>query len=676
MLSFPEKLLFIFLAAASLGYATIGFRAVANVIHRGTGQFPNWREIQARMQNAALTWLTMPKIWRQRSVTNFFHGLVMWGFVFYFLVNVGDVVQGFFPIVFMGTGIVGTGYRFVADIFTTAVLIGILYFIVRRFVLRPVSLRFRENVKLLPEVEKGAVQQDSMIVALFILLHVGYRLLGESFAVAAHGGDWGQPSANMLSRLWQGWSPDALLIGQRVGWWGALGLVLIFIPYFPYTKHFHLIMSGVNFLTKPKRTSLGALAPEDFEDETVENFGVGRIEELPWTHLVDAYACIMCNRCQDVCPAYVTGKELSPAALEVNKRIYLNRNLDELAQGQVSELRLLDFAISESAVWACTACGACVDICPVGNEPMFDILYIRRREVLMENAFPAELKSAYRGMERNGNPWNQPASERLTWTEGLNVPTVDENPTPEILWWVGCAPAYDPRSRETARAFAKVLQAAGVNYAILGELESCTGDSARRSGNEYLFYELAKGNIETLNEVAPPRIVTTCPHCMHTLGKEYPQYGGNYEVIHHTQLLAELTATKKIQVEYNGEVDRITFHDPCYLGRHNGIIDAPRTAMAGLAGVEMVEMPRHAKGSFCCGAGGAQMWKEEEPGDAAVNQVRYQEAADTGATTVAVGCPFCLTMLTDASKQSERPLVVKDVVEILAERLPATLNEG
>ncbi|MCX6047460.1 MAG: (Fe-S)-binding protein, partial [Chloroflexi bacterium] len=311
---------------------------------------------------------------------------------------------------------------------------------------------------------------------------------------------------------------------------------------------------------------------------------------------------------------------------------------------------------------------ACIDICPVGNEPMFDIMYLRRHQVLMEDDFPKELKTAYRGMERNGNPWNQSAANRLDWADGLNVPTIDDNPTPDVLWWVGCAPSYDPRARQTAQALAKVLNAAGVNFAVLGERESCTGDAARRSGNEYLFYEMAKANIETLNEVQPKRIVTTCPHCLHTLGKEYPQYGGHYDVIHHTQLLSELTAAKKISVQNNGENDTITFHDPCYLGRHNSIVDEPRNVL-NQTGLTLVEMPRHGKQSFCCGAGGAQMWKEEEHGAEAVNTNRYREAAATGAKTVAVGCPFCLTMLTDAAKTADQGVQVKDVAEIIAERL-------
>ncbi|MYC23844.1 MAG: (Fe-S)-binding protein, partial [Caldilineaceae bacterium SB0662_bin_25] len=463
----------------------------------------------------------------------------------------------------------------------------------------------------------------------------------------------------------------ALTVGQHVGWWVALGLVLAFVPWFPRTKHLHLIMSGVNFLARPQRSSLGELPPLDFEDETIEEFGAAKLEQLPWPHLVDAYACIMCNRCQDVCPAYVTGKELSPAALEVNKRYAINERATAMAAGGETP-PLLDYAISESAVWACTACGACVDICPVGNEPMFDIMHLRRYQALTENSFPQELQQAYRGIERQGNPWNQSARERLAWAEGLAVPRVDEAPDAEILWWVGCAPSYDPRARATARAFAKVMNHAGVRFAVLGEMESCSGDAARRSGREDLFWGMAESNTEVLNEVAPRRIVTTCPHCLHSIGKEYHQYDGReggpqWEVIHHTQLLSELVAAGSL--EYNVEEDgAVTFHDPCYLGRHNGIVDAPREVLAA-GNIELEEMPRHGQQSFCCGAGGAQFWKEEEPGERAVSAERYAEARATGAETVAVGCPFCLTMMSDAANAAGEGVAVKDVVELIAEGL-------
>lgn len=672
MLTTAEKWLFVLLVIASGTYAAIGFRSVYRVIRRGTGVAPTWTDVSARLWSAVRNWTLETPIWQMRPLTSLLHAVIAWGFIFYALVNTGDVLYGLFSVRLLGNGVPGDLYRLVADLVSVAVIIGMLYFLLRRFVFNSRQLCFRDGVLLLDSVKRGSLRRDSLIVGLFILLHIGFRLLGESFHIVLTGPDPFQPAANAVSGLWMGWTGPALAVAQRLSWWLAIGLILLFIPYFPYTKHFHLIMSGMNFLTKPARTSMGALEPVDFDDESAETFGVANIEDLPWTHLVDAFACIMCNRCQDVCPAYVTGKELSPAALEVNKRYYLNSRLDELAAGAASEDPMRRYAISEAAVWACTACGACVGICPVGNEPMFDIMYLRRHQVLMENTFPPQLQQAYRGMERNGNPWNLSAGERMAWAQGLNVPTVAERTDFEVLWWVGCAPAYDPRARETARAFAKVLDAAGVRYAVLGEGERCTGDAARRSGNEYLFYELALANIATLDEVSPPQIVTTCPHCFHTLGKEYEQYGGRYEVIHHSQMIAELIAAQRISVQPPAGTEQdglsVTFHDPCYLGRQNGVVQQPRDVVAALS-APIVEMPRHGHQSFCCGAGGAQMWKEEESGREPVNTNRYREAFESGAGTLATACPFCLAMLTDASRSKGTAPTVKDIAELVAERL-------
>jgi Fe-S oxidoreductase len=422
----------------------------------------------------------------------------------------------------------------------------------------------------------------------------------------------------------------------------------------------HLFFAPINFALKPDRKSIGELSYINLDDQSIEQFGAAKVSDLGYEQIVDSYACIMCFRCQEVCPAYNTGKLLSPAALEINKRYNFN-------DGGGVDRPLLDL-IPEEAVWACTSCGACVDICPVGNEPMRDILDIRRNLAMMESAFPKQLETAFRGMERNMNPWNVPQADRVKWTQGLNVPTVEQNPEPEILWWVGCAPATDPRAQKTAQAFAKILNAAGVNYAILGRNEACTGDSARRAGREDIFFGLAMQNVEILNEVKPKRIVTTCPHCLHTLKNEYQAFGGNYEVIHHTQLINELVGAGKIQLQVTSDELKVTFHDPCYLGRHNRVFDAPRDVLKS-AGLVTVEMPRNSAKSFCCGAGGAQMWKEEEHGTAAVNKVRYAEAKTTGANTVAVGCPFCMVMLSDASKAEEGGMQVLDVAELVAERM-------
>ena len=478
------------------------------------------------------------------------------------------------------------------------------------------------------------------------------------------------PFAAAIAPLWHGLNLDALVLLRHLCWWVALGGILIFLPYFPNSKHAHLFMAPLNFLTRPERTSMGELEALDFENDAIEQFGAGRLEDLHMTHILDGFACIMCNRCQDVCPAYVTGKELSPSALEVNKRFYMRDNWDALTDGAESELPMMGSLLSESALWACTSCGACIDICPVGNEPMFDILDIRRDAVLMQSEFPNELQGAFNGMERQGNPW-QIAEARSGWTAGLDfpVPTVAENPDFDILYWTGCAVSYDPRAQKTAQALVKVLQAAGVNYAILGDEERCTGDVARRAGNEYLYFEMATANTETLNAVAPKRIVVTCPHCLHNIGKEYHQFGGDFEVVHHSELIEELIQSGRLPRSANvSSWSNVTFHDPCYLGRHNDVVDAPREVLRSLD-IDQTEMPRNRKNSFCCGAGGAQFWKEEEPGAVKVSIERYREARSTGADALAVACPFCMRMLADAGNELGDGPEVVDIVELIADAL-------
>jgi len=479
--------------------------------------------------------------------------------------------------------------------------------------------------------------------------------------VALNGGvDRWQPIISTLAKLCVGVDPAVLVVAEHLMFWLSIGAVVAFLPYFPYSKHLHLFFAPINFALKPERKSIGQLSYINLDDQSIEQFGAARVSDLGYEQIIDSYACIMCFRCQEVCPAYNTGKVLSPAALEINKRYNFNH-------GGGADRPLMEL-ISAEAVWACTSCGACVDICPVGNEPMRDILDIRRNLAMMESAFPKQLENAFKGMERNQNPWNVPQADRMKWAQGLNVPTIEQNPEPDILWWVGCAPATDARAQKTAQAFAKILIAAGVNFAVLGKNESCTGDSARRAGREDIFFGLAQANVELLNEVMPKRIVTTCPHCLHTIKNEYPAFGGNYDIIHHTQLINELVGTGQIQFSQESEALLVTFHDPCYLGRHNGITTAPRNALKS-AGLVTVEMPRNSAKSFCCGAGGAQMWKEEEQGTARVNSARFSEAKATGANTVAVGCPFCMAMITDAAKTDGNSLQVQDVAELVASRL-------
>ncbi|NDJ59678.1 MAG: 4Fe-4S dicluster domain-containing protein [Chloroflexi bacterium] len=675
MLTPVEQVLFVLLSLFALGAAYAGFRDIFLIINRGQGQLYLDR-LPARLWQALVIYMGQVTTLKTRRISSLFHLGIVWGFTFYFLVNFGDLLQGFIPnFTFLaGSGLIYDLYRLLADVLSVVVIVGMAYFLLRRFFLpNKTELDYHDNVLLHPKVKADAISRDSLIVGVFILIHVGSRFLGEAALVAQEGhADPMMPFATLVSPLFAGLPTDGLQIARHIFWWLALGGIMVFLPYFPRTKHAHLFMAPLNFLTRPQRTSLGEMEKIDLEGEEAEQFGAHRLEDLTKTAIFDSFACIMCNRCQDVCPAYTTGKELSPSALEINKRYIIKDNMSGLAAGEEST-PLMEAAISESAVWACTACGACIDICPVGNEPMLDILDIRRDQVLTQGEVPAELQVAFDGMERQGNPW-QINDSRVKWAAGLEipVPTVEENPDFEVLYWVGCAASYDARSQLTARALVKVLNQAGVNFAILGDLENCTGDSARRAGNEYLYQEMAANNVAVLNEVKPPRIVATCPHCFHNLAKEYHQFGGNYDVVHHTELIEELIEAGRLpdSVRMN-RMPNVTFHDPCYLGRHNGILEEPRTILQQISG-DVREMPRSGDNSFCCGAGGAQFWKEEEHGDKAVNNERYEEAKATGADVLAVGCPFCMQMFETAAGDIPNGPAVKDLAELIAERLPDT----
>lgn len=668
MLTLAEKIVFALLVLLSLTLTGRGVWRMVQIIRRGQGR-PNWQRVLRRAGVGLLNFVSFRTVLRTRLLPSLIHAVIGWAFIYFILVNLGDLLFAYIPgFVMLGEGLPGAIHRLLADLLGTAIVFGALFFAIRRFGFRPANLTARESSHLSPQARAG-IERDSAIVAGFIILHLGARLVGESFLLGAERTpDSWQPVASTVSRLWVGVDPAALLIGWHVCFWLSLGLILAFLPYFPYSKHIHLFMAPLNFMFKPERKSIGEQSYLNLDDEKLEQFGATRLEHLGYEQLMDGYACVMCFRCQDACPAYATGKMLSPAALEINKRYAFNTLDNSFAAG--GEGPVLLNMIPAEAVWACTSCGACVDICPVGNEPMRDILDIRRSLAMMESQFPKPLESALKGMERNANPWNISQNERMKWAGAVEggVPTVEQNPEPDLLWWVGCAPATDPRAQKTAQAFAKILNAAGVNYAVLGKNEACTGDSARRAGREDIFFGLAQQNVEILNEVAPKRIVTTCPHCLHTLKNEYPAFGGNYQVIHHTQLINELVGAGKIRLETSKDELKITFHDPCYLGRHNNTYDAPRQALQS-AGVLTVEMPRHAAQSFCCGAGGAQMWKEDEPGQQRINTARYEQARASGARAIATGCPFCLSMLTDASKKDGDLLPVRDVAEMVADRL-------
>ena len=663
MLTTPEKILFFLLVLGSFYYGGTKLYAVYRAIARGKPD-ERFDHLPERIRRALWIVLTQQSVFKKRPIVSLLHAFIFYGFVFYFLVNFVDALEGFFAIDARGGA--WNLFNFIGDLLTTSVLIGMVGLILRRRFFKPKDFDFAANVPVEPEVRAG-ILRDSAVVAGFILFHVGSRLCFKATQAALAGGDPFLPVSTLVSFVFAGLGHGTLAVLNHFFWWGALGSILIFIPYFPRSKHIHIFLAPLNLALKKEKP--GALRPMDFEKEEV--FGAVKLEDFGWPRLLDSYSCIMCNRCQDVCPATNTGKALSPAAILINERYELNKILPEFSSGQESPRPLLDFALNAEAAWACTTCNACIEVCPVGNEQMLHIIDVRRERVLTAAEFPKGLQNTFNHMERAGNPWGMAADERLVWAKDLpfTVPTLEQNPEPEVLYWVGCAVAFDPRAQKIARSLAAILNSAGLNWAVIGKEEKCTGDIARRTGNEYLFAQMAEENINALKEVKPKTIITTCPHCFHTIGNEYPQFGGNFIVKHHSEFIDELIRSGKLRVESaaNGAV---TYHDPCYLGRHNGIFDQPR-ALIRSTGAQLTEPSRNRDNSFCCGAGGGQFWKEEEKGKERVSTNRYRELKQTGAKTVATGCPFCMRMLTEesAKQEPESAMQVMDIAELVAARL-------
>jgi Fe-S oxidoreductase len=448
--------------------------------------------------------------------------------------------------------------------------------------------------------------------------------------------------------------------------WAHVLLILGFLVYLPHSKHLHIATAAINVYFGRTRAR-GRLEPLRFDEELPEDemrFGIGTVEDLTWKQMMDAMSCTECGRCQDACPAFATGKVLSPKLVIMGVRDHLFEEGPKALAGDYEGPAVVSRGQLEEMVWDCVTCGACVQACPVNIEQIDHILDLRRHLVMVESRFPSEAEPMLRDVERQANPWGKPQAERAAWAEGLDVRVLEPGePAPEVLYWVGCAASFDERARESARSTAKLLTAAGVDFAILGPAEACTGDPARRMGNEFVFQAYAEQNVETLNSAGVTKIVASCPHCFNALAHEYPDFGGRYEVVHHTELLASLVREGRLSPKAGEE--EITYHDSCYLARHNDVREAPRELAAAVG--RPVEMERREERTFCCGAGGAHMWMEERGG--AINEERVREAAETGAGTLAVACPFCTVMLDDGVKSSGRDMRVVDLSTLLAESL-------
>jgi len=511
---------------------------------------------------------------------------------------------------------------------------------------------------------------------------------------------WYLPISSAIALMLQGFGEGTFVgLVHHIGWWLHLCTFLGFAVYIPRSKHLHLVAAAPNIYFR----NIGAVAkPSTIDFETAEKYGVDRVQEFSWKSLLDTLACTECGRCDEVCPATITFKPLKPKKvlydIKMNLRDhafdeiklfrnFMGRPLKDKIEAEMAVAPQLPIINREPGnyttegtvhldeIWACTTCGACVDVCPVEIDSVpTSIIEMRRNLVLMEaKDYPKELNAAFRGMENQQNPWGVGADKRADWAKELDVPLIKDQGDREVeyLFWVGCAGATDDRAKKIQQALVRILKASNVDFAIMGCDEKCTGDPARRAGNEYLYDSMARENVAALNKLKFKKIFATCPHCFNALKNEYKDFDGHYTVQHHTELLAELMKDKRIPIDTKKEIkETITFHDPCYLGRYNNQYDAPRDVLSQLPGVSTTEMDMNKRKSFCCGAGGARMFMEEPIGKR-INHERTEQAQKTGANTVATGCPFCMTMMSDGTKDKglEETLQVKDVAEIVAERL-------
>ena len=546
------------------------------------------------------------------------------------------------------------------DVLAALFLVVLAWAAIRRWGFTPSRLKFDLTQK----------KESAIILALIAMLMI-FTLLTEAFYIVGGGGGSHAvaPVGGAIANIFTGISAEAAGVLQAFFWWAHLAIILGFAIYIPLSKHMHLVGAPINFYTRSLEARGTLPTPTDLE--TAEVFGAHRVQDFTQRQLLDGYACAVCGRCTDVCPANISGKILSPMHIVEN----LKEHTLETAPGVIAgedpqdEQPLIGRWIQEEALWDCLTCGACVEECPVGVEHISTIVDMRRYLVMEQAEMPETAMNALLSMEQRGHPWRGTTFARTDWAEGLDIPLLADHPKAEVLFWVGCTAALEQRSQSVARSMASVLKRAGVDFAILGMEEGCTGDPARRMGNEYLYQIMAQQNIDTLNGYDVKKVVTICPHCFNTIKNEYPHLGGNYEVLHYSEFVSELIADGRIKplVEIN---TTLAFHDPCYLGRQNGIFDQPRAIAEAIPGLKLVEMERCRSQSFCCGAGGGHMWVEESRGTR-INHVRTDHFLDTGADTVGVSCPFCLQMFEEGigTKEAQNSHRAKDLLEILDESL-------
>ena len=642
-------------SAIALGshFYQVGFVVRLIRLGKDDDRFNSWKQ---RLTEFLRDWLGQRKV-VQDKVAGYAHALIFWGF----LLLVSDIVDlgtGGLLQAFLSNIQLDGIWNLIVDLGYAMATIGILIALYRRIIIRPAQL-------------KGASIEGPLILLaiLGIVLTAFIVEAGNMIGEETKYNPW-EPIGVLFAKQMDGMDHATIASMVDISYWLHMVLIGGFLIEIPQTKHSHLIGTIPNVMFQD-HNPMGTMIPLqtnenneavktddlDFDNLTL---GVNKFADFTWRQLSDGWACTACARCQDVCPAYNSGKTLNPMQIVMDVKDYGREHGSLLLTGKEPEETIVD-RFTPDAIWACTTCYACVEACPVHIEHVPKLTDARRHLVMEASDFPEELQNLFNNLERNSNPWGLGAHTRADWAEGLDLKVGEPA---EYLFFVGCAGSFDDRNKKVSRATAKLLKEAGVDFSILGEMETCNGDPARRAGNEFLFQMLAETNVDNLNSLGTLKIITACPHCFHTIGKEYEKYGGKYEVYHHSQILNKLRQEEKLKIR--DFEDKVTFHDPCYLGRIGGETEAPRGALGG----NLIEMERHGTNSFCCGGGGARVWMEEDA-DKRVNEIRAREAAKTGADCVAVGCPFCMTMMSDGLKSIGDDKQVKDISEIMLENLEA-----
>jgi len=635
-----------------------------------------FNEVGKRLKNVFVFAFMQTKLLREK-LAGILHLCIYWGFVVLLLVVAESIIEGFVPhfsFAFLGRPVYSI-ITVTQDLFGALVFFTVVFSLFRRYVGTPKRL----------QVEASSKADATFILILIMLVMV--TMFGQNIERIALGHSEGyRPVSDFLFRLFSPQGSDTM---YDVYWWAHIAVVLGFMNYLPYSKHFHVLSSVPNtFFSNYDIQPKGILKPINFEDESITQWGAKDVKDLTWKQVLDGYTCTECGRCTSVCPANTTGKLLNPKLIvtKIRKRTHDLGEMGPVTEGTenpIPDKHLVPDYITPQELWACTTCMACVQECPVMIEHVPTIIDMRRNLVMMESDFPEELNTVFRNLENNESPWAFGANERNDWIDELSD-ELDKEGKPnslkklssmgtaddlDVVFWSGCMGAFDKRYRNATKSFAQILNEAGVKYGVLGSEEKCTGDPARRLGNEYLFSTFAQQNAETLKRYNVKKVVTACPHCMHSLKNEYTQFGVELDVKHHTEYIADLMNEGKIKPK-NEIKETVTYHDSCYLGRYNDIYESPRKTLTNIPGLNIVEMERSHDRGFCCGAGGGRMFMEEHEGKR-VNIERTEEALGTGATTIAAACPFCMTMMTDGVKEKGKTdeVKIKDISEIVLESL-------